>query len=202
MTSCHSQVIFTIYFLSNCDIMILVIKMKKILLVGILMMSIILTGCEKDKKEPTEKLDENISDTIEIENSDDAKLICTSDNVHDDYNYSIGATYVVWADDDNKITKIVSREIFTSTDDDMVDEYKEFKEEDEKIPLTYDGYETKITKKDKQIITDTTIDYSKFDLKKFVEDNKLDVNFDSEKELQLDNVEARYVTLGCVCEKK
>ncbi len=176
--------------------------MKKRLFIGIMISSIILTGCG-DKEEKVD-LKEDISDTIQIENSDEAKLICTKDAVYDDYNYSVGAKYVVFTDDEDMVTKIVSREIIAlGTDDkDALEQYKAAFEDDHKIPSQYDGYEGKVTTEGRQIISDTTIDYTKFDLKKFVEDNDLDASFDPDDELKLDNIEARYVSLGSVCEKK
>ena len=102
------------------------------------------------------------------------------------------------------VTKIVSREIIAlGTDDkDALEQYKAAFEDDHKIPSQYDGYEGKVTTEGRQIISDTTIDYTKFNLKKFVEDNDLDASFDPDDELKLDNIEARYVSLGSVCEKK
>ncbi len=160
----------------------------------ILITIILMTGCGSEKKE---KLDKNISKTINID-EEDAKLVCTTDYDYTELNYTIGSKYVVFADDNNKVTKVVSEEIISSTDKDKLDEFESYLTENHNAAVQYSGYDYNVKREKNKVISDVTIDYSEFNMKQFTEDNKDAID----EELTLDEIEEKYVSLGASCSKK
>lgn len=155
---------------------------------------LILTGCgETTKKE----LETNISDKIKIDD-DGAKLICTTDYDYSELNYVLGSKYVVFADDKDKVTKVLSSEIISSNDKSKLDEFENYLNQNHDAASKYNGYTYNIERESNKVISTVTIDYSEFDLKKFLSDNE-------SKELEdltIDSIEKKYVSLGAKCSKK
>ena len=66
---------------------------------------------------------------------------------------------------------------------------------------TYGGYDFKITKDGNTLTADTTIDYNKMDLKKYVEDNSsLKPYVNDNNMLTTDGLKTLYTSLGASCE--
>ena len=162
------------------------------IIIGIL----ILTGCETTSNK---KLTKNISETINI-NEDGSKLICSTDYDYEDLGYVIGSKYVVWADDENKVTKVVSREIIESNDSSKLDEFEEYLNENHSTAQSYGGYTYNLKRENNRVTSEVTIDYAEFDMKKFAEENK-DAGKEDET-LTIDSIEAKYVSLGAECKRK
>lgn len=161
----------------------------------LLFVLLLLTGCGSEKKE----LDKDIASSIDIDEKD-AKLVCTTNYDYSELDYVIGSKYVVFANDEGLVTKVVSREIIESNDQTKLDDFQSYLSENHEAAKEYDGYESNIKHTDKRVISDVTIDYSKFDMEKFVADNA-----DAGKdiiELTLDKIEAQYISLGATCERK
>ena len=91
---------------------------KKLLTVLLIMIGITLSGCEKTETDLNTKL----SETITMDDSG-AKLVCTTDIDHTEYKYTLGSKYIVFADKDGKVTKIISSEIINSTDENKLKEF-------------------------------------------------------------------------------
>jgi hypothetical protein len=157
---------------------------------------LVLTGCESTSNK---ELTKDISSTINIDEAE-SKLVCTTDYDYEDLGYVIGSKYVVWADKDSKVTKVVSEEIIESNDTSKLDEFEEYLKSNHNTAQSYGGYTYNVKRENNRVTSDVTIDYSEFDSKKFVEDNK-DVGKD-DAELTLDSIEAKYVTLGAECKRK
>ena len=160
-------------------------------LVGI---SLVLTGCGESKKEDLEK---NISDNIKIE-EEGAKLVCTTDYDYSDLNYTLGSKYVVFADDKDKVTKVISTEIISSNDKSKLDEFENYLNQNHDAASKYNGYTYTINREGNKVTSSVTIDYKEFDLSKFLSDTESD----DKDELTLDSIEKKYVSLGAKCNKK
>ena len=168
--------------------------MKKMLSILMLSSLIFLTACGEKVKV---KLDTNLSQSIRI-NEEGAKLVCTTDYDYTDLNYTLGSKYVVFADDNDKVTKVIAKEIIQSNDDDKLKEFEEYLVQNHSAAVQYNGYDYNIDKENNKVISTVEIDYKEFDIKKFYEDNeeKADAN------LTLDSIEKQYVTLGAECKRK
>ena len=169
--------------------------MKKVLLSITLASCLFITGCGEKKVE----LEKNISDNINIDEKG-AALVCVSDNDYTELEYVIGSKYVVWVDKEKKVTKIISSEIISSSDKTKLDEFENYLSENHEIASQYDGYEYDIKREKNKVTSRVEIDYSKFDLQKFDEEND-SVN-SSDINLTLDSVEKKYVSLGAKCTRK
>lgn len=169
---------------------------RKILCLLLIVINIsILTGCDET---PEQKLETNISDNINIDDNG-AALVCTTDYDYTELKYVLGSKYVVFADDKGKVTKVVSREIISSTDETKLDEFESYLNENHTAALQYNGYTYDVKREDNQVISDVTIDYEEFDIKKFAEENE---NANIDGELTVDSIETKYVSLGAKCERK
>ena len=168
---------------------------KKILSILIILLCIFTVGCEEKKEKELEK---NLSDSIDIDDNG-ASLVCTTDMDYTEYDYTLGSKYVVFADNDGKVTKIVSSEIINSNDKSKLDEFEEYLNKNHEVASKYNGYKYDIKKESKKVISSVSIDYSEFDLKTFIKDNNI-TNMD--EVLTLDSVEKQYVSLGAECNRK
>lgn len=167
---------------------------KKYLIVFMIIICFIITGCKEEKKV---KLDTNLSNTINIDD-DGAKLICTMDIDYTEYDYTLGSKYVVFADKNKKVTKVVSSEIINSSDEEKLDEFESYLNSNHDLAMQYNGYTYAVKREKDKVISEVTIDYSEFDLKKFIEENKSV----TDEELTLDSIEKQYVSLGATCTRK
>lgn len=168
---------------------------KKILSMVMVIIFLLITGC---KEKQIKELSTSISKDINIK-EDGAKLICTTDYDYTELNYTLGSKYVVFADEDGKVTKIISEEIIESTDESKLEEFESYLNKNHDVAVQYKGYTYDVKKEDNKVISDVTIDYSEFDAKKFISENDLE---DSIKELTIDSIEKKYIALGATCNKK
>lgn len=171
--------------------------MKKFNLFLLLVIApLIFTGCtEEEKKE----LETDISKEIKIDDTG-ASLVCTTDHDYTELNYVIGSKYVVFAEDDNKVTKIVSKEIINSTDQTILDDFENYLNENHNVAIQYGGYTYDVKREEEQVISNVTIDYSEFDIVKFAKEN--DSVEDDIKEMTVDELEKQYISLGAECKRK
>ena len=80
------------------------------------------------------------------------------------------------------------------------DEYTSIKEQYKSNDNKYGGYSYNITKTDDTVISEVTIDYTKMDIEKFIEDNeavKAYVNDDNQ--LTVEGVKKMYKSIGATC---
>ncbi len=168
--------------------------MKKKILILLFICICTLTGCGKKEKE---LLPTDLSKNIKIDEKD-AKIVCTADYDYNDLHYVTGAKYVVFADKDNRVTKIVSREITKSTDKSILNNAETLYQDNIDKMESYGGYSYNIDRNKDSITVDMTIDYAEFNIKKFKEDTKSDIN----DEPTIDEIYKSYVSLGLKCEKK
>lgn len=168
--------------------------MKKKILMLLIICICLLTGCgEKEEK----LLDTDISNNIDLDEKD-AKMVCTADYDYNDLHYVTGAKYVVFADKDNKVTKIVSREVTKSNDKSILNNAESLYQDNINKIESYGGYSYEINKDKNTLTVDVTIDYTNFNIKQYKEDNKTDIS----EEPTIDEIYKSYVSLGVKCEKK
>lgn len=170
-------------------------KRKFLYLLLIVINMSILTGCNGTSEN---KLETNISEKINIDDNG-ASLVCTTDYDYTELKYVLGSKYVVFADDKGKVTKVISREIISSTDEAKLDEFENYLNENHTAALQYNGYSYNVKRENQQVVSDVTIDYNEFDLKKFASENE-GTNIDGD--LTVDSIETKYVSLGAKCERK
>jgi len=156
--------------------------MKKVLKVfSVMLVSILLFGCgEKNSKEFVK--------TCEMTSNDPAN------------GYKLSSVYKIYGTS-NVVDKVVTTETVESEDEETLDYFKEY------LSTTYDtynkaygGYKNEIKKSEGELISETTIDYSKMDLEKYIEDNSAMKNYvNSDNQLLLEGVISIYESLGATC---
>lgn len=116
--------------------------------------------------------------------------------------YSLDSTYEIYSKG-GVVNKVKTKEVVTTEKDDILTYFETYLNQSYKTASdTYGGYTYKVTKSDKKVSSDVTIDYNKMDLDKFVSDNsvmKAYVNKDNK--VTLEGVTKIYESLGATCEK-
>lgn len=168
---------------------------KRILSLILIVGCIFLTGCEENSKE---ELNTNLSETINIDDNG-AALVCTTDIDYTEYDYTLGSKYVVFANKDGNVTKIMSSEIINSNDSSKLDEFEDYLNKNHSAAVQYSGYSYDVKRESKKVISTVSIDYEEFDLKEFIKDNEIT---NQDEILTVDSVEKQYISLGAECKRK
>lgn len=156
--------------------------MKKIIkLASITALALILTGCGNEEKEQVTK----------------CKL---TSNVPAS-NYSLSSNYTIYSEN-NVVNKVITEEVVSSENEDVLEYFKEYLENTYKAQNdAYGGVINEVKVEDGKIISSTTIDYNKMNLKKYVEDNSILNNYvNDDNKLTTAGVVGIYQSLGAVCE--
>lgn len=154
--------------------------MKKVLYVGLCSTLILLTsGCGSEKE---------VMKTCAL----------TSNNVAQ--NYKMENEYKIYGKG-KVVTKVVTTETITSSNQEILDYLEEtVKETYDTNNAAYGGYTNKMTNKDGKLVSETTVDYNKMDVEKFVEDNSVMKSFvNSKNELLIDGIVELYEAMGAAC---
>ena len=125
-------------------------------------------------------------------------LKCSSSS--DQKNYKISTDYKITAK--NKIVKKVEiNRVIESKDKKVLENFKKQQEDQNKSnDKAYGGYTYKVTIKGKKLTEKVTIDYTKFDLKKFVKANgAMEEYVNKDKQLTLEGAEKMYKSTGAKC---
>ncbi len=115
-------------------------------------------------------------------------------------NYKLDTEYKIYGK--GKVAnKVVTIETVTSDDEDILDYFEDtLKETYDSVNEIYGGYTNTIKKEDNKIISETTIDYNKMDLKKYVEDNSIIKSYvNSNNEMLAEGLQTLYESLGATC---
>lgn len=155
--------------------------MKKVLYAGLCSALILLvSGCGNDKE---------VMKTCTL----------TSNNVAQ--NYKMENEYKIYGKG-KVVTKVVTTETITSSNQEILDYLEEtVKETYDVNNATYGGYTNKMTNENGKLVSETTVDYSKMDVEKFVKDNSVMKNYvNSKNELLMDGIVAVYEAMGATCE--
>jgi len=148
--------------------------MKKLISVGlVLVLCILLTGCGKTMK-------------------------CNSSSKQKDY--TISTDYVIKSNKDI-VTKVTIKQVIESKDKDVLKNFEsQLKSQYESNNKAYGGYDYKLKISGKKLTADITIDYTKFDLDKFVKANAAMKEYvNKNNKLTLEGAKKMYKSTGATC---
>lgn len=165
--------------------------MKKMLSVLLLLCICagIVSGCSEKKKE----------DTNSGKNKPETKTIeCTLEQDLSDY--KLNATYKIYATGD-VVDKVETIEIVDSPNAEILNVLEtNVKTQYENNSKRYGGTDYKITNDGSKIESKVTIDYSKYDMEKMVNDNSAMKSFlNSDNRLTVDGATSLYKAMGATC---
>ncbi|MBR2827917.1 MAG: DUF1307 domain-containing protein [Bacilli bacterium] len=114
--------------------------------------------------------------------------------------YKSNTTYTIYSKDDI-VMKVEQKEIIDSNKKDILDFYKnEYNSMYKKYNKTYGGYTYDVSVKDDQLILNVTIDYNKFDMNKYINDNTGIKKYVNDKNrYTLDGIVSMYKNMGGTC---
>ena len=113
--------------------------------------------------------------------------------------YVLETEYVIKAKRSN-VKKVFIKETIKSKDEKTIDKFeKNFKEQYEYNKKNYGGFTYKVKKNKDVLKTDVVIDYDKFDMKKFVENNAAMKTYTKDNKLTLDGAKKLYESTGAKC---
>ncbi len=138
---------------------------------------VFLTGCSKEKY-----------------------VTCTNNVVNTNENYVLNSTIKLYHKND-KVTKIIVSEDYMSSDKNVLKYLKDYKNlyyENEND--LYGGYTFEIKEKENHIILDMNINLNNLNIKKMVNDGKLDKYYTKQNTLTLTGAKYYYSSKGAVCE--
>lgn len=155
---------------------------RTVRLVVLLLISFVLFGCGSKKEAEFVK-----------------KCELTSNDVAN--GYKLDSVYEIHGTG-KTVDSVITTETVTSEDEDTLNYFKEYLSTTyESYNKSYGGYTNEITIENGKLISKTTIDYSKMDLKKYVDDNSAMKNYvSSDNKLLLDGIKNIYESLGASCE--
>ena len=128
------------------------------------------------------------------------KVTCTLESDQSASGYKLKAEYNIYYDGD-VVTKVDTTETIESSNNSILSYFeKATKEQYKTNNEKYKGYDYEVTNKDGKVVSKVTVDYSKQDLKKFVEDNPAMESFvNKDNKLTLDGVKSMYESVGATC---
>ena len=114
--------------------------------------------------------------------------------------YKLESEYKIYGEGD-VANKVVTVETVATDDQDSLDYFEEyFKSTYDSINGIYGGYNNKVTNKDGKVTSETTIDYNKMDLAKYVKDNSAMKNYvNKDNKMLVDGLVKTYEALGATC---
>lgn len=154
--------------------------MKKIkYLLFVLLVGLFVTGCGSNEK----------------------TMKCTTSINNNSLDYS--ATYEISYTEDEIVKSVKTTEVLKSDDSDYLNQAKESAEDLYKNANSeYGGYSYNVKVSGNTLTSKCTVDYTKMNVKKYVEDNPSLTNFsDKDNNVKLDGVIQIYEALGAKCEK-
>lgn len=146
--------------------------MKKLKLLVLVLAVILLTGCDK-------------------------KMTCTSTSKQS--SYTIESKYEITANGEN-VKQVKVTETITSKEKKKLEDFeKQFKNQYEYNKKTYGGYTYKVTNSNGKVVSTVTIDYNKFDIKKFIKDNAAMKSYTKNDKFTLSGAKKLYESTGATC---
>lgn len=146
---------------------------------SLMIVVVFISGCGNDKE---------VTKTCTLTSTDKAK------------NLKLETEYKVYGKG-KTADKVVTTEIITTDDEDTLNYYKEYLEKTYSAAnKAYGGYTINVTKEDNKVVSETTIDYNKMNLKDFVKDNSIMKNYvDKNNKMLIDGLVSTYEALGATC---
>jgi len=157
---------------------------------GIILISFLflVVGCGKEKNDVKNNNQEIIHCTINLD-KEDTKA-----------NYTIESTYDIYGTD-NIVDKIVSHEKVSSDDQKTLSYFEDYLNYTyESFNNKYSGYSYSIKIKDKQVISDVTIDYNSMNMDSYVIDNPEMLTYvNDNKKLTMESAKKIYESMTGIC---
>lgn len=127
-------------------------------------------------------------------------MVCTSNISNAKQNYKSNITYNVYHKN-NIVTKVTIDEVYTSDSLDMITYFNESRSAIyDNYNKLYDGYSYKIQKSNNRLEINTTIDYSKVNVKKMVRKKIIDKDYvDNYYNLTRLGAKTMYENMGATC---
>lgn len=162
---------------------------------------ILITGCGNNKKEQKEELPTDLVKNMNLDDKD-ATAVCSAEfDYADTQGYATGSKFLIYADEDGIVNKIVSREIVVSNDEEILNLFEDSLNRNYDSFSQYGGYTFKVEIEDNKLTSDVTIEYTETDLKAMAADNEtLEIYLNDDNQLTLDSVKAMYISSGATCE--
>ncbi len=159
-------------------------NMKKILGMGIAAVCVLglVTGCGASEEQKT--------------------MTCTLERKDVTNGYELSSTYKVYYTG-KAVDKVETVEKVTSEDDEILESFKQTLDTTyDTMNKAYGGYTFNVTKTDKEVKSETTIDYSKLDLEQLIKDEPTMKNYvDSKNRITLTGITSMYESQGATCNK-
>lgn len=176
--------------------------MKKLLKYATIILCIgLIAGCTSKKEE--KELTKNISKEIEL-SEDGSSAVCTADfDYTNTEGFVTGSKFIIYTDNNNIVTKVISQEIAESNRDEVLENLRENIEENYGVANQYGGYTNNVQTKGNRLTITTTIDYTILDMEKMATDNEeLKVYLNKDYKLTLTEIQAMYMAVGAECNAK
>lgn len=125
---------------------------------------------------------------------------CTVTSTNSVQGYKMENEYKVYGTG-KVVDKVITTEIVTSDNDAILDYLEEYINSTyETMNENYGGYDYTVKRSDNKVISETTIDYSKMNLEKYVEDNSVMKNYvNSDNKILVDGIIKLYESMGATC---
>lgn len=147
----------------------------------------LVVGCSNKENDIIDNKQEIIHCTINLD-KEDTKA-----------NYTIESTYDIYGND--IVDKIISHEVVTSDDQKTLSYFEDYLNSTyESFNDKYSGYSYNIKIKDKQVISDVTIDYNSMNMDSYVIDNPEMLTYvNDNKKLTMESAKKIYESMTGIC---
>lgn len=124
---------------------------------------------------------------------------CTMNTIDENTNYIIKSTYEIYAKEED-VEKVNVKEVIEIDDKEELELYKEMLRSTYlSANKEYNGYMNKIKIEKNKIISNTTIDYTKMNLKKYLSSNPTMAEYIKDNKISLDGIVSIYEQMGALC---
>lgn len=163
----------------------------------------LITGCGNENKKKEKELTANLSNEIVL-SEEGASAVCKADtDMNSDNTYVIGAKFVIYADSNDIVTKMISIQLAESNDIQQLQAVMSRTEEDHDLAKEFGGYEYEISLDGNRLTTKVTIDFTEMDMEKMVEaDSSLLTYLNDDYKYTLKEYMRMYEAVGVTCTKK
>ena len=131
--------------------------------------------------------------------SSNKQLVCTNKSDQSSNGYVLETKYVIKSKF-SKVKTINISESITSKDKKVLDKFeKQLKDNYSYNKKTYGGYKYKITNNNGVVTSNVIINYKKFDIEKFIDNNEAMKKYTKNNKLTLDGAKKMYESTGATC---
>lgn len=124
---------------------------------------------------------------------------CTLSSNQSSNGYKISSNYEIHSKD-GLVNSVTTKEIVESDNEQVRSYFKKTLEDSYNTANeSYGGYTYNVTEDGNKVISDVTIDYSKMNLEKFVNDNSQMKSYIKNNRISLDGMKKIYEALGATC---